>query len=162
MTSVDKMRSGQPLTDGDRDPWLHTLARLLETHVKKRAMCVLACSCLKRRYREVLSGESHAAAHTDDIAFVSIPVYEHVVAVGAQHAISHTRMLLLTQVLLQPSREELQKRVQKRSQQGGHFMPPSLLDSQLAALEVDPSSQVFGELQRVVHLADLLDHRLGV
>ena len=40
------------------------------------------------------------------------------------------------QVLLLPPREELQRRVQARWAQGSHFMPPSLLDSQLNALMV--------------------------
>ena len=39
------------------------------------------------------------------------------------------------QVLLQPSRAELLKRLQERIKIGGHFMPASLLESQLATLE---------------------------
>lgn len=50
------------------------------------------------------------------------------------------------QILLQPSREELEHRLADRSLKGGHFMPKSLLDSQLAALEIDPESEVYGEL----------------
>ncbi len=42
---------------------------------------------------------------------------------------------VLLQVLLQPSREELLRRLQARTKVGGHFMPASLLDSQLATLE---------------------------
>ena len=52
------------------------------------------------------------------------------------------------QILLQPSREELQRRLAERSLQGGHFMPSSLLDSQLSALEIDHDSQVYGEACR--------------
>ena len=40
------------------------------------------------------------------------------------------------QVLLMPPKEELQRRVAARWAQGGHFMPPSLLGSQLDALSV--------------------------
>ena len=39
------------------------------------------------------------------------------------------------QVLLQPSRAELLKRLQERAKIGRHFMPASLLESQLATLE---------------------------
>lgn len=46
-------------------------------------------------------------------------------------------------VLLQPSRRELEARVKARQ---GHFMPSSLLDSQLAALEVDEDSQSYGAM----------------
>ena len=52
---------------------------------------------------------------------------------------SGSRALLrfaLPQVLLLPPREELQRRVEERWAQGSHFMPPSLLGSQLDALMV--------------------------
>ena len=42
----DKMAHGQPLTDLDRKPWLEMLAELVGG-----TDCVLACSCLKRKYR---------------------------------------------------------------------------------------------------------------
>ena len=41
----------------------------------------------------------------------------------------------MCQVLLQPSRSELLRRLQERIKIGGHFMPASLLESQLATLE---------------------------
>ena len=41
----------------------------------------------------------------------------------------------VSQVLLQPSRAELLQRLQQRAETGGHFMPASLLESQLATLE---------------------------
>ena len=68
------MKSGHPLTDEDRQPWLQKLASLLEEHVCDHSMCVMACSCLKTRYRKVLSGEASGASHADDIAFVSPPL----------------------------------------------------------------------------------------
>lgn len=49
------------------------------------------------------------------------------------------------QVLLQPSREVLAKRVAARTAEGTHFMPASLLDSQLALMEVDPEAYRYGE-----------------
>ncbi len=45
------------------------------------------------------------------------------------------------QVLLLPPREELQRRVEARWAEGSHFMPPSLLDSQLSALMVSYGPQ---------------------
>ena len=39
-------------------------------------------------------------------------------------------------MLLQPPRAELERRLAARRAQGTHFMAPSLLDSQLEALEV--------------------------
>ena len=41
----------------------------------------------------------------------------------------------MCQVLLQPSPAELLKRLQARAKTGGHFMPASMLESQLATLE---------------------------
>ena len=48
--SRDKMAAGIPLDDADRAPWL---ARLCD-ELSGRARVVLACSALKRRYRDVL------------------------------------------------------------------------------------------------------------
>lgn len=59
------------MTDEDRWPWLNKLAAILEEHCSHEKQCVLACSCLKRRYRQILSGEEAGAAHTEEIAFVS-------------------------------------------------------------------------------------------
>ena len=50
-TNIEKMRAGQPLTDGDRSGWLATLGDLLAAHPQGVAM---TCSALKRRYREQL------------------------------------------------------------------------------------------------------------
>lgn len=49
--NVAKMSAGTPLTDEDRAGWLDTLARQLAAH---RQGAVLACSALKRSYRERL------------------------------------------------------------------------------------------------------------
>ena len=46
-----KMASGHPLDDNDRAPWLQRLADWLAEHPDG---AVLACSALKRRYRDVL------------------------------------------------------------------------------------------------------------
>lgn len=46
-----KMAAGHPLDDNDRAPWLATLAQWLD---QQPTGCVLACSALKRRYRDVL------------------------------------------------------------------------------------------------------------
>ena len=49
------------------------------------------------------------------------------------------------QVLLQPSKDLLTQRVQQRAAEGTHFMPASLLESQLALMEVDSSAYRYGE-----------------
>jgi gluconokinase len=51
----DKMASGQPLNDDDRQPWLEELNRLLKSWYEGPKSGVLACSALKEKYRETLS-----------------------------------------------------------------------------------------------------------
>jgi gluconokinase len=93
LTNVERMAAGLPLTDEDRWPWLAAVgARLAEGDV------VVACSALKRSYRDAILAEAPAA-----------------------------RFIHLT-----GSHELLDERMQRRTD---HFMPPSLLESQLATLE---------------------------
>lgn len=52
--NIEKMRNGTPLTDADRAPWLHTLRTLIAGWIAAGENIVLACSALKRSYREAL------------------------------------------------------------------------------------------------------------
>jgi len=52
--NVEKMRNGIPLTDADRAPWLETLRALIVGWIAAGKNAVLACSALKRAYRESL------------------------------------------------------------------------------------------------------------
>jgi gluconokinase len=52
--NVEKMRSGHPLTDNDRWPWLDSLHNRIEQSVSTGENAVLACSALKRTYRDRL------------------------------------------------------------------------------------------------------------
>jgi gluconokinase len=96
--NIEKMSHGEPLTDADRKPWLERLAVELDASRVGGKSVVLACSALRRSYRDILR-----AGH-DDVDFVFL---------DAEQAV-------------------IQKRLDARK---GHFMPPSLLDSQFAALE---------------------------
>ena len=93
--NVAKMASGAALDDADREPWLDVVGAELEAAT---AGLVMACSALKRAYRDRL----RAAAPST--------VFVH----------------------LHGSRELLAERSGARS---GHFMPSSLLESQLETLE---------------------------
>ena len=53
--NVEKMRAGIPLTDEDRRPWLEHLAAVLADRHRRRRGTVLACSALKRAYRDILT-----------------------------------------------------------------------------------------------------------
>ncbi|NBT12625.1 MAG: gluconokinase [Planctomycetia bacterium] len=96
--NVEKMRSGIPLTDADRWPWLDRLAAAITARLKEGSGAVVACSALARRYRDRLG-------------------------------IARPGVML---VHLAGDRDLLAARLAARQ---GHFMPPALLDSQLAALE---------------------------
>jgi gluconokinase len=98
--NVAKMKSGIPLDDADRWPWLDDIGRLL---AQERAV-VVSCSALKRSYRERLR-----AMAGRPIAFL----------------------------FLDGTRAVIARRLADRS---GHYMPLSLLDSQLATLEL-PSGE---------------------
>ena len=52
--NIKKMRSGHPLTDEDRWPWLEALLEQIERFLAVEEDAVLACSALKRKYREHL------------------------------------------------------------------------------------------------------------
>ena len=52
--SIEKMRSGVALDDTDRRPWLAALARQIGRWSAYGGHVVLACSALKRRYRDQL------------------------------------------------------------------------------------------------------------
>jgi carbohydrate kinase (thermoresistant glucokinase family) len=94
--NVAKMASGVPLTDVDRGPWLHAVGRALAETAPEGV--VVACSALKRRYRDLIREEAPGTVFAE----------------------------------LDGSRELLAARMAARP---GHFMPVSLLDSQLATLE---------------------------
>lgn len=52
--SIAKMTGGTPLDDEDRREWLETLAGIIGDYRQRDASLVLACSALKRRYRDLL------------------------------------------------------------------------------------------------------------
>ena len=53
--NIAKMSSGSPLTDDDRAPWLDAMAAYLGGARAAGRPCVLACSALRRVYRERLA-----------------------------------------------------------------------------------------------------------
>ena len=52
--NVAKMSAGHPLTDEDRWPWLQAIANEIDRVCKSGEHAVIACSALKRSYRDVL------------------------------------------------------------------------------------------------------------
>ena len=54
--NVAKMHAGTPLTDDDRWPWLRAIAREIDAMRERGESAVVACSALKRAYRDILIG----------------------------------------------------------------------------------------------------------
>jgi gluconokinase len=52
--NVEKMRAGIPLTDEDRWPWLRAIAAWMDERIAGGENAVVACSALKRPYRDLL------------------------------------------------------------------------------------------------------------
>lgn len=97
-TNVAKMRAGTPLDDTDRAPWLAEVLDTMSAIAEAGGSTVMACSALRRSYRDVLSRA------TGGVRFVHLDVDAAVLA----------------------------DRVAARAD---HFMPASLVTSQLATLE---------------------------
>jgi gluconokinase len=55
LANVTKMAAGIPLTDGDRMPWLERLRERIAEALARGEDVVLACSALKRSYRQLLT-----------------------------------------------------------------------------------------------------------
>ncbi|HUD78747.1 MAG TPA: gluconokinase [Streptosporangiaceae bacterium] len=60
--NVAKMRAGLPLTDDDRRPWLAAITAWMDDIIASGQSATLACSALKRRYRDELLGGRQQAA----------------------------------------------------------------------------------------------------
>jgi len=52
--NIEKMSQGTPLNDKDRKPWLDEIAQQLNTINKAGGNATLACSALKKTYRDLL------------------------------------------------------------------------------------------------------------
>ncbi len=52
--NVDKMAAGIPLTDADRLDWLQLIAKVGREHAAHETNCIIACSALKKSYRDLL------------------------------------------------------------------------------------------------------------
>jgi gluconokinase len=55
--NIAKMQAGIPLTDEDRWPWLHAIAAKQDELLAAGQSAVVACSALKRTYRDILIGD---------------------------------------------------------------------------------------------------------
>ena len=80
--NIEKMRSGRPLTDQDRWPWLERLREQITRSITAKDNAVLACSALKRAYRDRLRV-------SDDVKFVFLRGDYALVAEQLRHRRGH-------------------------------------------------------------------------
>lgn len=52
--NIEKLRQGLPLTNDDRQPWLANLRKAIGEWLQRGENAVLACSALKKSYRQLL------------------------------------------------------------------------------------------------------------
>lgn len=52
--NIEKMKAGTPLDDDDRRPWLDRLGSAARAALETRDVAIIACSALKRSYRDRL------------------------------------------------------------------------------------------------------------
>jgi gluconokinase len=92
-TNIDKMHNGIPLTDDDRRPWLSAIAGSIDRRRQMGEHSVIACSALKRRYRDVLIGERR------DVRLVYLKGEEELIArrIATRHEHFMPRSLLHSQ-----------------------------------------------------------------
>ncbi|MBU2938247.1 NADP-dependent phosphogluconate dehydrogenase [Lacinutrix sp. C3R15] len=57
-SNITKMSNGKALNDDDRQGWLETLNHLAKKQLTKNS-CVIVCSALKQKYRDILSQDIH-------------------------------------------------------------------------------------------------------
>jgi len=123
--NVAKMKSGTPLNDDDRRPWLLAIQDFIRTENGAGRNAIIACSALKTSYRALL-------LHGDP-----------------QVRFAH----------LHGTRELIANRLLERK---GHFMPPTLLDSQLATLEASDDIPQFDIAGTPEAIADRICRDLGL
>jgi gluconokinase len=68
--NIAKMHAGEPLTDDDRWPWLRAIVAWMDERAAAGESAVVACSALKRAYRDVLRSGSARAR----IVFLTVPL----------------------------------------------------------------------------------------
>lgn len=91
--NIAKMAGGLPLTDEDRLPWLRAIAGLMDERIGTGASAVIACSALKRAYRDLLLDGRPAAR----IAFLDVGKDVAVGRLAARHGHFFNPALLASQ-----------------------------------------------------------------
>lgn len=130
------MSKGIPLCDADRNPWLESLQDAIKEHLGRCEDVVVSCSALQLKYREILR-----AADGN---------YE-----PGSYATCRVKF-----VCLKASAEVISERMKRRSEEGKHFMPASLLQSQLSLLQIDAGEGIT-EVDATVRPDDIVHNTIA-
>jgi gluconokinase len=98
VANIAKMEAGIPLTDEDREPWLDRLRELIEHCLVAEKNVVLACSALKKAYRDCLRV-------SDGVKFVFLRGNRRKISEQLQHRHEH----FMNPVLLDSQFEDLEE-----------------------------------------------------
>ncbi|RCV19880.1 hypothetical protein SETIT_4G011500v2 [Setaria italica] len=126
-----KMSKGIPLSDADRTPWLESLRDAISDRLDHGEDVAVSCSALQLKYREVLraADRSYKPGHYADCR--------------------------VKFVCLKASVEVITERMQRRSSEGKHFMPASLLQSQVDLLQINAAEGIT-EVDATEHPGDIV------
>ncbi|XP_013416306.1 probable gluconokinase [Lingula anatina] len=113
------MARGIPLEDQDRLPWLLALHQVIQRWLDEGSSGIITCSSLKKIYREIILNGNVGA---EDFAEDKNPSRINGAAFPPQN---------IKFVYLKGDKETITQRMQMRT---GHFMPPSLVESQCSVL----------------------------
>jgi gluconokinase len=76
--NIEKMEAGIPLTDDDRWPWLRAIVAWMDARAEAGESAVVACSALRRAYRDVLLSGAAGAR----MVFLVVPLGDDEVRVA--------------------------------------------------------------------------------
>ncbi|XP_023069132.1 probable gluconokinase isoform X3 [Piliocolobus tephrosceles] len=128
---------GALLASEDRIPWLCNLHDILLRDVASGQHVVLACSALKKMYRDILTqGKDGAALKCEES--------------GKEAKRAEMQLLV---VHLSGSFEVISGRLLKRK---GHFMPPELLQSQFETLEPPAAPENFIQISVDKNVSEII------
>lgn len=113
-----KMSKGVPLSDADRVPWLESLRDAMAERLESGEDVAVSCSALQLKYRDILRAADRSYR-------------------PGEYATCRVKFVCLT-----ASAEVIAERMQRRASEGKHFMPASLLQSQLDLLRIDAAEGV--------------------
>ncbi|RVE68111.1 hypothetical protein OJAV_G00088610 [Oryzias javanicus] len=114
--NIEKMARGEPLTDQDRIPWLLKLHEVIQREKCSGCDALVACSALKRQYRQILLHGSRALS-------ASSPESQRDVSSSSPDVFF---------IYLHGEYDFIYQRLATRK---GHYMRADLLRSQFDALE---------------------------